>query len=117
MQLKSGLQIAPNWPEIGKITVTSQFPDMTSSSHFFNVVRSILYGCLVHFSAQAQKIKKSTPKKISYVSGNGNLEKVSYIFLKESFYYFSRNGNLEKNPYISGNGNPIKPNLKKLLIF
>ena len=44
-------------------------------------------------------------------------EKISYIFLKESWCYFSGNGNPEKNyyiflkescSYISGNGNSEK---------
>ena len=34
MHLESGLRIAPNWPNIGKITMTSQFGDMTSLSTF-----------------------------------------------------------------------------------
>ena len=33
-------QIAPNWPEIGKMTMTSQFADMTSLSNVFDVVVS-----------------------------------------------------------------------------
>ena len=36
MSLKAGFQIAPNWPEIGKNTMVSQFVDMTSSSIFFD---------------------------------------------------------------------------------
>ena len=35
MCLESGFQIAPNWPKIGKLAMTSQFADMTSSSIFF----------------------------------------------------------------------------------
>ena len=31
------------------------------------------------------------PEKISYISGNKNPEKISYIFLKESFSYISGN--------------------------
>ena len=31
------LRIAPNWPSIGKITITLQFSDITSSSIFFFV--------------------------------------------------------------------------------
>ena len=33
--LESGLRTAPNWPKIIKMTKTSQFPDMTSTSIFF----------------------------------------------------------------------------------
>ena len=40
----------------------------------------------------------------SYTSGNRNPKKTFYIFSKESFSYISRNGNLEKIPYILGNG-------------
>ena len=32
MHPESGFQIAPNWPEIEKIAMTSQFSKMTSSS-------------------------------------------------------------------------------------
>ena len=35
---ESGLRTAPNWPKIRKMTMTLQFPDMTSSSSFFHVV-------------------------------------------------------------------------------
>ena len=34
----SGLRSAPNCPKIWKMTMTSQFPDMTSTSIFFDVV-------------------------------------------------------------------------------
>ena len=30
-------RIAPNWPKIGKMTMTSQFADITSSSNFFGI--------------------------------------------------------------------------------
>ena len=39
---ESGLRIAPNWPKIRKMTMTSQFSDMTSSSNFFDVVLFLL---------------------------------------------------------------------------
>ena len=51
----------------------------------------------LHFSVKAQKIKKPTPRNIS---GKRSLEKTSYIFSKESFFYISR-----------------KKTLKTLLIF
>ena len=35
MCLESGIRMAPNWPKIGKMTMTSEFPDMMSSSIFF----------------------------------------------------------------------------------
>ena len=35
---ESGFRIAPNWPEIGKMTMMSQFADMTPSSNFFDFV-------------------------------------------------------------------------------
>ena len=37
-----GFQIAPNWLQIGKMAMTSQFSDMTSSSIFFDVVLFLL---------------------------------------------------------------------------
>ena len=33
-----GFWIAPNWPQIGNITVTLQFTDMTSSSYFLKLL-------------------------------------------------------------------------------
>ena len=36
------------------------------------------------------------PEKLYYTSGNGNPEKISYIFSKESFYYISGNDNPPK---------------------
>ena len=39
---ESCLRTAPNWPKIRKMTMTSQFSDMTSSSIFFNVVLFLL---------------------------------------------------------------------------
>ena len=56
--------------------------------------------------------KKNPPEKISYTSGNGYTENISYIFIKETFLYISGNRNPEKSLYISGNRNP-----KKLFIF
>ena len=43
---ESGLRTAPNWPKIRKMTMMSQFSDMTSSSTFFDVV----FVSLVKFS-------------------------------------------------------------------
>ena len=34
MRPETGIWIAPNWPQIGKMTMTSQFADMTSLSIF-----------------------------------------------------------------------------------
>ena len=39
---ESRLQIAPNWPKIQKITMTSQFSDMTSTSTFFDAILFLL---------------------------------------------------------------------------
>ena len=39
---ESGLWTAPNWPKVRKITMTSQFSDMTSMSNFFDVVLFLL---------------------------------------------------------------------------
>ena len=40
---ESGLRTAPNRPKIRKMAMTSQFPDMTSSSRFFDVVLFLLW--------------------------------------------------------------------------
>ena len=42
MRPESGFRIASNWPEIGKMTMMSQFADMTSSSNFFDFVLFLL---------------------------------------------------------------------------
>ena len=42
MCLESGFRIAPNWPYIRKITMTSEFVDMTSFSKVFYVVLFLL---------------------------------------------------------------------------
>ena len=39
---ESGLRTAPNWPKIRKMTMTSQFSDMTSMSIFFDVALFLL---------------------------------------------------------------------------
>ena len=36
MRLESGFRIAPNWLQIGKMAMMSQFPDMTSLSVIFD---------------------------------------------------------------------------------
>ena len=38
MRLESSFRIALNWPEIGKMTMTSQFANMMPSSVFFDVL-------------------------------------------------------------------------------
>ena len=42
MCLESSLWTSPNWPKIRKMTMTSQFPDMMSSSTFFDAVFFLL---------------------------------------------------------------------------
>ena len=63
----------------------------------------------LYFSAQAWKIKKIHPEKISYISGNGNPERnsfiFSYIFSKESFLY------------IPGKGGFLSSKKEKFLMF
>ena len=39
---ESGHQTAPNWPKIQKMTMTSQLPNMTASSNFFEVILFLL---------------------------------------------------------------------------
>ena len=39
---ESGLRTAPNWPKIRRMTMTSQFSDMTSASNIFDVVLFLL---------------------------------------------------------------------------
>ena len=42
MHRESVFRIAPNWPKIRKMTMTSKFVDMTSSSNFFDVILLLL---------------------------------------------------------------------------
>ena len=42
MRLESSFQIAPNWPKIEKITMTSQFADKASLPNFLDVVLCLL---------------------------------------------------------------------------
>ena len=42
MRPESGFQISPNWPQNGKMVMTSQFSDMTLSSYFFDVFLFLL---------------------------------------------------------------------------
>ena len=39
---ESSLRTAPNWPKVRKMTMTSQFSDMTSMSMFFDLVLFLL---------------------------------------------------------------------------
>ena len=39
---ESSLRAAPNWPKVRKMTMTSQFSDMTSMSMFFDLVLFLL---------------------------------------------------------------------------
>ena len=39
---ESSLWTAPNWPKIPKMTMTSQFADMTSTSNFFDIFLFLL---------------------------------------------------------------------------
>ena len=49
MRLESGFRIVPNWPKIRKITMISQFANMTSSSTFLDVILFLL-SSLVYWS-------------------------------------------------------------------
>ena len=42
MRLETGFRIAPNWPKMEKITMMSQFTNVTSWSNFFDVVLFLL---------------------------------------------------------------------------
>ena len=55
------------------------------------------------FQPKLEKIKIIRPEKISYISGKGKPEMISFIFSKESCFYISGNGNPEKVLYNSGN--------------
>ena len=101
---ESGLQIAPNWPKIRKMTMTSQFPNMTLTSIFFDLVLFLLSSLvtgpsfmsisslvleLLQFSfiRDSPEIRKSErpPSEFCQVSGDvgqlwiTNLERMSLI--------------------------------------
>ena len=42
MRLESNFLIVPNWPEIQKTTMTSQFADVELSPNFFNIILFLL---------------------------------------------------------------------------
>ena len=44
---ESGFWIAPNWPQIEKITMTSKFADITSPSDFFDTVFFLLSNLVI----------------------------------------------------------------------
>ena len=52
----------------------------------------VYYGATQHtFRPKLEKVKKSTPKKIPYISGNGNFIKASYILGNGTFQAAPRN--------------------------
>ena len=73
-----------------------------------------------HFSAQAQRIKKFTPRKLLKLQESKNPKRFILFFQKKASY-IPENGNHEKK-ITPGNGTlraqkMKKPTLKKLLIF
>ena len=50
MRPESGFRFAPKWPEIGKMTMTSEFSDMTLLSNFFYVVLFLLSNLATNLS-------------------------------------------------------------------
>ena len=101
-----------------------------SSSNIKKIIIFLKIKLFLYFWKWNPALKYIHPEKISYLSGNGNSEKIPYIFSKESCFYISENGEPEKNPYISGKRNPKKiqevtfqaqkmkkPTLKKILAF
>ena len=76
---ESGLQTAPNWPKIRKMTMTSQFSDMTSSSIFFDVVLFLLS---------------------SLVTGPSFMSILSLVWNYDNFFYkgLTRNSEIEIPP-------------------
>ena len=63
----------------------------------------------LHFSHQAQEIKEIHPRRMFYTSGNGNPEKIYYIFPKEQLSYISGNGKPEFFFFVLGKASPEKP--------
>ena len=47
MSPESDFEIAPNWPEIGKMAMASKFSDITSSSNLFDVVLFLLLSLVI----------------------------------------------------------------------
>ena len=101
---ESGLRNAPNWPKIRKMTMTSQFTDMTSLSNFFEVVLFLL---------------SSLVNGPSFIS-------ISSLVLELWQFYFVRNWpeirKLEIPPSgfcpISGDGGELWiPNLKRISLI
>ena len=63
----------------------------------------------LHFSHQAQEIKEIHPRRMFYTSGNGNPEKIYYIFPKEQLSYILGNGKPEFFFFVLGKASPEKP--------
>ena len=79
---ESGHRTAPNWPKIRKMTMTSQFPDMTSKSFF---LRCFVF--LVKFSYLSKF-------HVNIITGSGIM---TIFFYKE----FTRNPENRKCPRLS----------------
>ena len=90
MHPESGFRMAPNWLSIGKIAMTSQFSDMTSSSNFF-------WSCfvsLVNFSYWSRF-------HVNVITGSGVME---ISFYKE----------LTRNPKIGNSSVWVLPHIRRL---
>ena len=80
-----------------------------------DTLKSSLYFSKGNFSAQARKIKKNHPEKISYASGNENPEKIIYISGNGTFLYFRK---LFIFPEVTFRARKVKrTHSEKLLIF
>ena len=79
-----------------------------SSSNIKKIIIFLKIKLFLYFWKWNPALKYIHPEKISYLSGNGNSEKIPYIFSKESCFFISENGEPEKNPHISGKRNPKK---------
>ena len=84
---------------------------------------SIIYSYMVHFSAQARKIKKSTPQKIHIIQKNGT--RVIFRILSNIYdRMFCKNSHLahflspcSKNKKNSSQENILYSNIKNFLYF
>ena len=79
--LELGLWIAPNWPKIQKMTMTSQFSDMRSTSNFCDVVLFFLAGLVTGPSFMSILSPVLKLWQFSYIRGWLEIGNTPYWFL------------------------------------
>ena len=95
MHLESGFQIPPNWPEIGKMTMMSQFSNMMSQ--FSNIIIKFFWHCFFSLTVLSYWSKFH----VNIITGSGV---VAIFFYK----------GVTRNPEIGNNPIWVLPNIWRL---